>query len=275
MNETVMTRKLIWIAAVVCFSGTLALAQLLKTFPAHWGRPPEIQTQDHVELPEGYGRGSSTLKHWIAANLAKDKASAAAPIAPRPPALYRQDFENLPVGALPDEFMVLGGEFAVKADGTNQFLELPGSPLDSFAVQFGPGGKDDLAVSARIFGTTKGRRAPTFGVGLGGVSGFRLQVSPAKKAVELLKDQDLKTSVPFDWKSGTWTHVRLQIRKLKDAEWKVEGKAWTAGEAEPKEWSIACDEQEEPPAGRASVIASPFSGTPIWFDDLLVERTAE
>ncbi|MEM0895675.1 MAG: DUF5060 domain-containing protein [Verrucomicrobiota bacterium] len=43
-----------------------------KKFPAHWGSPPDIQTRDYVPLPGGYGHGSSTLKHWIQGNLAKD-----------------------------------------------------------------------------------------------------------------------------------------------------------------------------------------------------------
>ncbi len=43
-------------------------------FPAHWGKPPQIQTRDFVRLPGNYGRGSSTLKHWIQENLDRDAA---------------------------------------------------------------------------------------------------------------------------------------------------------------------------------------------------------
>src|SRR5262245_36074191 len=62
------------------------------------------------------------------------------------------------------------------------------------------------------------------------------------KALELLKDQDLKTSASFDWKSGEWIRLRFQIRKLKEGEWKVEGKAWPQSAIEPKEWAISFDE---------------------------------
>lgn len=185
--------------------------------------------------------------------------------------LYENNFEKAEVGKLPDGFLSLNGEFVVKEDGTNKFLELPGAPLDSFAVLFGPTASADVAVSARIFGTVKGRRAPTLGVGLGGVSGFHLQVSPGKKALEIYRDADLKAGVPFVWKSGEWTAMRLQIRKVNDGEWKIEGKIWTAGTTEPAAWLIECAEKEEPPKGKASVLGSPFSGTPIWFDDLVVE----
>lgn len=188
--------------------------------------------------------------------------------------LYENNFEKAEAGKVPEDLMVLGGEFTVKSDGTNKFLELPGAPLDSFAIQFGPTESADVAVSARIFGATKSRRAPTFGVGLGGVGGFKLQMSPGKKALELLKDQDLNQSVGFDWKSGTWTRFRLQIHKLKEGTWRVEGKAWPQGETEPKAWLISFDAKDEPVAGKASAFGSPFAGTPIAFDDLVVEKVA-
>ena len=260
------------IAVVVALGLSLSLvsAKVTKEFPAHWGKPPEIQTQDYVELPAGYGHGSSTLAKWITANLNRDQAGNTEPARPTP--LYENNFEKAEAGKLPDEFMALAGDFVVKSDGTNQFLELPGSPLDSFAVQFGPTESADVVAGTRIFSTAKGRRSPTFGVGLGGVAGFKLQVSPGKKALELLKDQEVKTSLAFDWRSGTWTQLRLQVRKVKAGEWSIQGKAWPQGSAEPKEWMVSCDETEEPVGGRASVLGSPFAGTPIWFDDLRVER---
>src|SRR5262245_11193389 len=129
-------------------------------------------------------RRSTQMKHIFLAGLLSLGLAALAGETGKH--LYENNFEKAEVGKVPDDLMVLGGEFAVKSEGTNKFLELPGSPLDSFAVQFGPAEKEDVAVSARVQGTSKGRRAPTLGVGLGGVSGWKLQVSPAKKAVELL-----------------------------------------------------------------------------------------
>ncbi len=42
------------------------------TYPEHWGPEPNIQLQDYVKLPEPYGHGSSTLKHWIEKNQKED-----------------------------------------------------------------------------------------------------------------------------------------------------------------------------------------------------------
>lgn len=265
-------KKAASILIVLALAVDLGCGQQQKNYPAHWGEPPAIQTRDLVKLPGGYGRGSSTLAKWITANLEKDKAgtTAAAPAKTKP--VFENNFQQAEIGKLPEGFEFAVGEFTVNQDGTNKFLELPGSPLDSFSVQFGPVETADVAVNGSIFGTMKGRRGPTFGVGLGGVGGFKLQVAPGKKMLELLKDQEVKTSATFDWKGGGWTRLRLQIRKLKDGEWKIEGKAWSHDSAEPKDWQVSFDENEEPISGRASVIASPFSGTPIRFDDLVVEK---
>lgn len=268
--------KTFTLIALVTLVAPVGWAELQKELPKHWGAPPEIQTMDYVMLPDGYGHGSSTLRNWIAANLVKDRATASGPAISPTPAnaiLFAEDFQKLPPGPLPDEFLVLGGDFAVKVAETNHFLELPGTPLDSFAVQFGPAEREHVSVSARIFGSAKGRRAPTFGVGLGGVSGHKLQVSPGKKALEILRDQEVKATTPYAWQPGTWTSFKLRIGKSAAGEWKVEGKAWPATEPEPIPWTVTLLDQEEPIAGRASVLGSPFAGTPIGFDDLKVERT--
>ena len=43
-----------------------------KDFPRHWGKPPEVQLRDYVDLPKGFGKGSSTLAYWIKENLKED-----------------------------------------------------------------------------------------------------------------------------------------------------------------------------------------------------------
>jgi hypothetical protein len=189
--------------------------------------------------------------------------------------LYQNDFEKAAIGKVPDEFLVLDGGFAVKEDGGNKFLELPGAPLDSFGVLFGPTEKENVAVSARIFGTAKGRRMPAFAVALGGVGGYKLQISPAKKALELYKGDNLKKSVDYDWKSGQWATLYLQIVKAKEGEWIVQGKAWKEGAPIPANWIIELTESEQPPPGRPAVLCRPYATTTIRFDDLKVTATGK
>src|SRR5512146_737883 len=100
--------------------------------------------------------------------------------------------------------MVLEGAFAVRQEAGNKFLELPGAPLDTFGLLFGPTEKDGMTASARVYATAKGRRTPTFALGVMGVSGYKLQVTPAKKLIELYRGDTLKTTQAFAWESGQW-----------------------------------------------------------------------
>ncbi len=189
--------------------------------------------------------------------------------------LFSEDFSKTEPGKLPEPLLRLDGDFVVKEEAGNRFLELPGSPLDSFGVMFGPGRKENWGAQARILGTAQGRRFPVFGVSINTVGGYRVQVAPAKKLIELLKGDDTVATASFTWESGSWTQVRVQIRKSTDGKWRVEGKAWKDGSPEPAAWGISWEESEVPVTGRAAVWGQPFSGTPLRFDDLKVVAASE
>src|SRR6185436_19223677 len=67
--------------------------------------------------------------------------------------LYQNNFEKAEVDKTPDEFLVLGGEFTVKKEGEDRFLELPGTPLETFGLLFGPTESDGLMAGVRILTT--------------------------------------------------------------------------------------------------------------------------
>jgi hypothetical protein len=184
--------------------------------------------------------------------------------------LYENTFEQAKVGKVPDGMVVLDGGFAVREADGNKFLELPGAPLDTFGVLFGPSVQANVTVEARVFGTATGRRYPTFAVSVNGAGGYRLKVSPGRRALELFQGDANQLAVPFAWQPGKWTHLKLALRKVKDGAWRVEGKAWADSQTEPAAWMIALDVTDEPHAGRPGLFGSPIAGTPIRFDDLRV-----
>lgn len=188
--------------------------------------------------------------------------------------VYQNDFEKAALGKLPDDLLVLEGAWSVKGDAGNRFIEIPGAPLETLGVLFGPADAAGGVVSARAFGTSQGRRAPAFGVGLGGAGGFKLLVAPGRKELELWRGEERLAGVAYAWEAGTWTWLRLQLRQA-GAGWQIEGKAWKEGGPEPGAWLVMAVEKSAPPSGRAAVWAYPFSGTPIRFDDLKVEKLAD
>src|SRR5258707_6674885 len=74
--------------------------------------------------------------------------------------LYKNDFESAELDKTPKDMLVMAGEFTVKQDKDGKYLELPGEPLDTFGLLFGPSVKDDVSASAPFFGTKKGRQIP-------------------------------------------------------------------------------------------------------------------
>jgi len=70
-------------------------------FPAHWGRPPALQTKDLKPLPGDFGMGSSTLVSWIERNIKSDhsdkdkpKPEPKRPPVVRPPAPPRPEISH-------------------------------------------------------------------------------------------------------------------------------------------------------------------------------------
>ncbi len=187
------------------------------------------------------------------------------------PPLYANDFQTAEVGKVPDGMLVLGGDFIVTEESGARVLELPGAPLETFGVLFGPAFTNNVVVSARIHGTRRGRLFPAFGVGLGGVNGYKLRVSPGKRELELHRADDDLLSVPFEWQSGAWTHFVLRLRQVGEGEWKVEGKAWTDGTPEPASWQISYEDKIPLRPGRAAIWGAPYASTPIRYDDLRLE----
>ena len=189
--------------------------------------------------------------------------------------LYQTNFEKTKTGEVPEDFLVLDGDFAVKQEEGNKYLELPGAPLDAFGFMFGPSARHGNEISARMFGTKKGRRYPVFGIAVNGVNGYRLQVAPAKRAIELLKGSAVMAKVPFRWGGGEWLRLALRVEQTGAAEWTVSGRVWADGKKAPAKPTITHKETKEPRNGKPSIWGSPYSGTPIRYDDIVVKKSAK
>lgn len=187
---------------------------------------------------------------------------------------YSLDFQSVDEGQVPSDFLILLGSFEVKSEGDQKFMELPGKPLETFGTLFGPEALMLGEVSGRIYGESTGRRFPALGIGYNGVGGFRLQVTPGKRALEIYNYDELKKTESYRWKSGQWLWMKLNVSEKETEDglvWVAQGKVWKEGEEEPEKWMIEYETDEEPFPGRSSVWGIPYSDKPIRFDDLKVK----
>ena len=190
-----------------------------------------------------------------------------------PDRLFSQNFEKLEdPEELPDDFMVLDGDFQLVQDGDNTLLRLPGAPLSTYSLLFGPADTENVQVKARARSESQKRRMPRFGIGSSGVSGYKLRINAALKKLELVKGEETVNSADYKWKSGSWTVLLLRVRKTGEASWVVEGKAWPADQKEPEDWLVVFEDSEEPLSGRPSLWGTPYSGKQIDYDDLEVRK---
>ncbi len=185
-------------------------------------------------------------------------------------ALYANDFEALPEGKLPADILVLNGEWTIRKVEGNGVIELPGDPLDTMGVLVGPADRNAYTVTARGQSAVTGRRFPEFGVGACGPGQYRLWLMPAVGELQLIRGEDVRTAAPFAWKSGQWVRFKLQVEKVAEDKFRVRGKAWADGGEEPKGWQVEVEDGEAPPAGRACLLSTPFSGQATRFDDVVV-----
>ena len=215
------------------------------------------------------GYYTPAMTRWIFLPLLALLLSACVMPQPRTDAILTPLVQaNFQSTALPKSWIELNGEVTV-VDGA---LRLPAEPLELHGVMFGPALLDNLRVDARFRAEAKGRQFPEFGLGLNGISGFRVMVSPGQKKLKLFRNDVLVHEIDHTWVPGDWTHMTFQIQALPGLKWRVMAKVWHNSELEPKEWQLFWTESVEPLTGRATVWGQPFSGTPIAVDDLRVWR---
>jgi len=188
---------------------------------------------------------------------------------------YSNDFESFEIDSFPKGMMEIDGIFKVTSSHENKskrgkFLEMAAEPLTENAVIFGPSVKKSATVEAKVKGYRKRRSYPRFGIGLHGISGYRLRVVPSKKAIELVKNEEPIKSVPFKWTPDQWLNLRLKISQEGDS-WKVSGSAWPEGAKEPEDELITHLHEGSPGQGKASLWGTAYSGKIIQFDDLVLE----
>ena len=186
------------------------------------------------------------------------------------------DCEAWGEGAPPADVFVVNGSITVKAVEKNKALEVGvGGELGQASAQLGTSAKGAASIESRILATKMGRSFPSFGIGIYGNSGYRLMIAPAKKEIQIVKGDEttavvLKTA-SAEWTSGAWVKLKLESKMGADKKWVLTGKVWPADGAEPKEPSITVDDDSSKGQGKCSIVATPFSGTPIYFDDIKIE----
>jgi hypothetical protein len=182
------------------------------------------------------------------------------------------DFQSLTPGPVPDDLVLTEAEskFAIVADGDNKMLEMAAVPIVDGGVLVGTSIKGGAVVSARIKAASKRRSHPRYGVGLHGVGGFRCLVVPARKEVQMVRNEEVVAQVAWDGKPGVWTQVEFSVLAAAGGGSTLEARVWQEGGARPEKALLTHAVETPPGTGKASVWAAPYAELPVYFDDVVV-----
>jgi outer membrane protein assembly factor BamB len=200
------------------------------------------------------------------------------------------DFEKAPVDKPPLTWLGAGGKFAVRelkegVDGkpTKALTKL--TDIDLYArarTNFGTVEMSNLTLQADVrVGTVMAgerRQMPDAGVInnryvlvlLGNHQRLEIHAWPSA-----LPEAWHKT-IPFKWEPNAWYRLKLKVTPQGERAL-VEGKAWPAGEPEPKEWSIRVEDPRPNPSGAPGVygnsLVTPIKSE-IYYDNVLLTPNA-
>lgn len=177
--------------------------------------------------------------------------------------------EEWPEGDPPKEVFVVDGTVKVAAKDGNKAIMVSPENLVEASAQFAVSAAGESVIKAKVFASKKGRTNPRFGVAVHGMSGYRLILNAPKKQLELIKSDEILAQIPITWTSDAWLWMKLEARKNGD-DWTITGKTWAADATEPAEAQITHTDKKLKGQGKASVWATPYSQTPIYFDDIEV-----
>ncbi|MCB1226836.1 MAG: hypothetical protein KDK99_13555 [Verrucomicrobiales bacterium] len=184
------------------------------------------------------------------------------------------DMESWPEGAPPrEDVFVVEGEIQVKKVEGQGVLEIEPEPIVDANAQVGASAKGSARIRARIWAAKRARSYPRIGLGVHGISGYRLLLNAPRRQVELVKNDEVVATADFQWTTETWTWLELSARPgaAEGDPWIIEGRAWTEGAPMPEKALIDHrDDSGMKGSGKCSIWGTPYSEQPIRFDDIEV-----
>jgi hypothetical protein len=197
------------------------------------------------------------------------KAAAETP-AKDPNLIFQANFDDQTPGSIPTDYFVVDGEWSVVEIDGGKALKLAETPLVDAQLQVGASLRDEGGrITARMKADKKRRSFPRFGVGMHGMSGYRLRLFPVQNRIELVRNEEVIQSADLEWRPNEWWFLELSVIRAGDA-WTVSGRAWAESAKRPEQALIEYISTEPRFSGKASVNGTAYAGLPIYFDDIEV-----
>ncbi|QEL16975.1 PQQ-like beta-propeller repeat protein [Limnoglobus roseus] len=200
---------------------------------------------------------------------------------------YKQDFDKVPVGAVPGGWVNTQGKFLVKKLPTGETVlskvNTNGAPPVAKANGYcTPTNSSGYLIEGDLMGTEVRGKCPDMGLvasrytlildgkndpSHNGQHTIRLTTWEARPRISEV--------IAFPWKKDTWYHMKLTVAVVgKNAE--IKGKVWEKGQPEPEKWTVTFSDPSPNLEGAAGVygyvsnVAAPDAGSDIYYDNIAV-----
>jgi outer membrane protein assembly factor BamB len=159
-------------------------------------------------------------------------------VIPAPP--ISENFETVPIDAVPKHWISTGGKYSVReVEGNKVLVKNPNPPAFKRARSFfSPADWSNYTTEADVRAVEKRRQMGDAGVV---AQRYELAILGSSQKIELRSWQiEEKRTIkkPFAWKADTWYRLKIQVENLPDGKVRARGKAWPASESEPAEWML-------------------------------------
>ncbi len=198
-----------------------------------------------------------------------------------PPMPYREDFESTGPGLIPGGWTNTQLRYITHKleDGNTVLMKTAHIPVPFYRQWYAFIGTPDMAdytIAADVMGKRVRDNLPAMGVTANRYilqlvgSDQKLRVSAWDAVPRVAKEVD------FAWQPDTWYRLKLTV-KVQGNHALVLGKAWKKGDTEPRDWNLELRDDNPnrsgPPGlyGSAHGIQPPSPGTPIYYDNVLVQ----
>jgi len=200
---------------------------------------------------------------------------------------YKQDFTQVPVGAVPAGWVNTQGKYTVvEKDGEKVLFKVNTNPRPpvarAYAYITAPTSTgytieaDVMCVERKEALADAGIMANRYTLYLDGKPG-----DDGKRGVRLISWEALPridVTAPLDWKAGTWYRMKLTVDVAENAG-VVHGKVWERGQTEPEKWTIEFKDPLPNKEGAAALYGyvtnaeADDPGSEIYYDNVTVTPT--
>lgn len=189
--------------------------------------------------------------------------------------LFYENFDELEAGGIPGKYFAVDGKWGIAEKDGGKTLELSPAPLVEASVQFGNSLQGGATITALISAAQKRHSFPRYGVALHGSSGFRLRVVPARRIVELARNDEQVAQAGFVVPGHAAVRLKLRAEKKDETRWIISGWAWPDGGKEPSKPQVIFTAADTRLSGKGSVTGTPYAGLPIHYDEIEIRRFPE